>query len=102
MSATSSPAGTCSGSIGSGAARRFASCGPRRATFIASCSSSMPCPRTLERPICAQRSTTVRAVHGSGRIPVSTNSTGRLSACCSMKAFTPSAYAVKICSASGW
>jgi hypothetical protein len=98
----SSPSGTTRSSQGSGAARRLASATPRRFAFSASWISLIPCPRTLSIPSCAHRSVTVRAVHGSGLIPVSLNSTGRLSAFWATYAFRPLAHAVKSRSASRW
>ena len=79
---TSRPSGTVSSSHGSGAASALAAFAPFFATSRASRSSSSGVPLALSRPICAQRSVSVLAVHGSGVRPVSWNSTGRLSLCC--------------------
>jgi hypothetical protein len=83
---------------GSGRLRRVASAGPRRATVSANLISE----RALASDRAGTRSTTSFNVQGAGVMPVSLNSTGRLSRCPSMYAFTPLANAVKIWRACGW
>ena len=97
----SSPWGTTRSSHGSGAAALLAAGTPIVATFMASLSSCAGVLPALSRPTSAQRSVNVFAVHGSGLIPVSLNSTGRLFAFCVTHAFNPLAHAVKSRSASG-
>ena len=58
----------------------LASLAPNFFTFSASCSSALGPPLVLSMLSCDQRRATVSAVQGSGLMPVSLNSTGKLSA----------------------
>src|SRR5262249_34909824 len=83
IAAGSNPFGTTSGSGGSGFAAALAAAAPSRATSLASGSSAAASPNV------GVRSTSCSIVHGSGTIPVTTNSIGRRSLCCAMNALTP-------------